>query len=413
MRRAACTTLAVVALFAMACGPPPPAGTSTSGTGPPGSGAPGSVAPGSAPEAPVPDRAALLALADVLRTETGADGAIVALQSGSGPAETVVTGVADGRTGSPLEPGTAFPVASVTKSFTAALALDAARSGAVDLDAPIDRWVDWPGGDRITLRQLLLHTSGIAGFGNKHDPVTAHDTLVLDAGRRYTIDEVLDAARPLPAIGPPGAGTYYSNTNYLLAGRILERALGRPFGDLLADRIARPLALGSTWYLVDGPPGPAPAPGLAEVIDGAPPLHTADYPQTATASLGGPSVAAVSSMPDLLRWGDAVFRRHRLGSTDLGPMTEVAPGGYGLGVAGVTADGACVFDGCPAGARFERLELAGNMPGASTRLVYDPATDTLLGVYLNRAPTSIDRRLVAFLDALTPPAGGRSGGGPR
>jgi hypothetical protein len=81
-------------------------------------------------------------------------------------------------------------------------------------------------------------------------------------------------------------------------------------------------------------------------------------------------------------------------------MLDIDPGGYGLGVAGVTPSGTCIFEGCPAGATFERLALPGDTPGASTRIWYDPATDTVLLVYLNRNALSLDEPMAAFLDAL-------------
>lgn len=61
----------------------------------------------------------------------------------------------------------------------------------------------------------------------------------------------------------------------------------------------------------------------------------------------GPASGAVSTVDDLLGWSDAVFRRGRVGEVDLSALTDIGPGGDGLGVIGVGPDGDCIFDGCP------------------------------------------------------------------
>jgi hypothetical protein len=105
-------------------------------------------------------------------------------------------------------------------------------------------------------------------------------------------------------------------------------------------------------------------------------------------------------MEDYLAWGDAVLRDQAIDGTSLREMSDIAPGGYGLGVVGVTDEGACVFDGCPPGSEFTRTSLNGDFPGSSTRLLYDPATDTLLAVYLNRNELALDEPMLAFLAEL-------------
>ena len=107
---------------------------------------------------------------------------------------------------------------------------------------------------------------------------------------------------------------------------------------------------------------------------------------------------ATSTVDDLLAWSDAVFRAQQVGGVDLSSMVDIGPGGYGLGVIGVGPDGDCVFDGCPPDAAFDRWALNGDFPGASTRVLFDPATDTTLVVYLNRNALDLDEALIGFLD---------------
>jgi D-alanyl-D-alanine carboxypeptidase len=174
-----------------------------------------------------PTEQELAALADDLRTTTRADGGIVAYSRGDEPPIVVVTGVADARDGQPIEPSDAFHVASITKSFTAAAVLVLVDRDELSLDDTIDEWVDWPGGDRITVRQLLHHTSGVPPFGNPGDTTQLYPQMLLDRNRAYTIEEVLDATRALTPAGEPGETVAYSNLNYILAAAIVERISGQ------------------------------------------------------------------------------------------------------------------------------------------------------------------------------------------
>jgi len=342
----------------------------------------------------------LQGFADELVVSTGSDGGIVAFQSGDQAPITVVAGSADAETGAELPPEGSFRVASVTKSYVAAAALVLADEGVLDLDDPIDRWIDWPGADRITLRQLLQHTAGIDAFGAAGADSDRFVELVLDEGHAYTIDEVLALTRELPAVDEPGVSTTYSNLGYVLAGAVLEAATGQALGEVLEQRVFTPAGLDSTWYAPDAADDerPAPLPGVYEFDESAEPIRTTDFSMASWDTLMGPAAGAGSTMDDYLRWGDTVFRSPSLDGVDLNSMSDIGPGGYGLGVVGVTADGACVFDGCPPGATFTRTALNGDLPGASTRLLYDPASDTILAVYLNRNNLSLDAPMLAFVE---------------
>lgn len=343
--------------------------------------------------------------ADELVSSTGSDGGIVAVQAGDAAPVTVVSGMADTEAGVELPPVGSFHVASVTKSYVAAAALALAEAGVLDLDEPIDRWIDWPGGDRITLRQLLQHTAGVDAFGAAGTDSDLFVQLVLDQGHSYTIDEVLDATRDLAPLDEPGASTTYSNLGYVLAGAVLEAATGQTLGDVLEQRVFGPAGLDATWYAPDAETAetgsgdlPAPLPGLYDFDPGSEPISTTDFSMASWETLVGPASGAVSTMDDYLRWGDIVLRDRALDGLDLASMSSIGPGGYGLGVVGVTADGACVFDGCPSGATFTRTSLNGDMPGASTRLLYDPTSDTLVAVYLNRNGLSLDGPMLGFVE---------------
>lgn len=329
-----------------------------------------------------------------LRTTTGTGASLVAVHR---PGTTPVV-VADGTLvdGRPLRADDAFRVASVAKSFTAALALVLAHDGTVDLDTPIARWVDWPGGDRITTRDLLAHRAGVAPFGDADDDGVVRTRLLADAGHRYTAAEVLDATRGLPS-SPPGERTTYRNLGYVLVGAVLEAATGRSLGDLMAERLFVPLGMARTALVGSGPVGPAPVPGRWVVADGTEPVPTTSVDLTATDTVGGGASAAVSTVDDLLRWTQAVLVDRRIAGVDVSAMSRIDAGGVGLGVLGVTPTGDCVFEGCPAGASFTRLAINGDAAGASTRILHDPASGTTLVVFLDRNGLDLDRPDLAYL----------------
>jgi D-alanyl-D-alanine carboxypeptidase len=151
----------------------------------------------------------------------------------------LAAGVVDFASGSTLEPGAAFRIASVTKTFTAAAVLRLVEMGEVDLDASIEQYVsaesiailqaDGYATDSITVRQLLLHTSGIADFSTFNP---AYFTAVLgDPTHEWTRTEQLQfAVDTTDPIGEPGLQYSYSDTGYILLGELIERRTGQPLG---------------------------------------------------------------------------------------------------------------------------------------------------------------------------------------
>lgn len=339
----------------------------------------------------------LQAFADGLVTDTGAEGGIVAWRVGDGEPLVVTAGVADARTGQAVHPDDAFHVASITKSFVAAAALALEADSVLDLDDPLSDHVDWPGGDAITLRQLLDQTSGVAGFPNGDADDTAYLGL-LQAEPPVTIDQTLAAARDLPPHAEPGVATDYGNLSYVLAGAAIEAATGDDLRTVLAERVFEPLGMDTTWYPPQEAGDAEPLPGLYEAEPGAPLLPTTAFDMESWRTVTAPASGAVSTVGDLFTWVDTALRDQQLGAVDLISMSDISAGGYGLGVAGVSDDGACVFEGCPDGAEFTRLALNGDIPGASTRVLHDPATDATLLVYLNRNALELDAPMLAFLE---------------
>ncbi|MFG1645940.1 serine hydrolase domain-containing protein [Amycolatopsis sp. NPDC049252] len=139
---------------------------------------------------------------------------------------------------------------SNTKTFTAVVVLQLVGEGKVELDAPIEKYL--PGvvrgqgidGGKITVRQLLQHTSGLPNY-------TANIGLE-DFGKIrhkfFQPHDLLAAALAQPADFAPGTKWEYSNTNYLLAGMLIERVTERPVQEQITERVIRKAGLRHTYW---------------------------------------------------------------------------------------------------------------------------------------------------------------------
>ncbi|MFD4439991.1 serine hydrolase domain-containing protein [Nocardia sp. NPDC058519] len=140
-------------------------------------------------------------------------------------------------------------IASNTKTFVAAVVLQLIAEGSVALDAPVEHYlpgtIAGPGGDgtRITVRQLLNHTSGIPDYLPLLGPLSE-----ADLRRPRPVEELIDLALAQPAIFEPGTRFRYSNTNYLLIGQVVERISGASIADEVTRRVIRPLDLTDTYW---------------------------------------------------------------------------------------------------------------------------------------------------------------------
>jgi D-alanyl-D-alanine carboxypeptidase len=158
----------------------------------------------------------------------------------------VAAGYADLRRREPATPAHRFRIASNTKAFTAAVVLQLVGEGRLGLGDPVDRYLPgFRGG--ITVRQLLNHTSGL------YDPTNdrAFWAPYLDAGDRghiYRPRDIVATAMAHPPTAPPGTKHDYSNTNYLVAGLLIEAVTGQSAVSQVYRRILVPLHLTRTSF---------------------------------------------------------------------------------------------------------------------------------------------------------------------
>jgi CubicO group peptidase (beta-lactamase class C family) len=169
--------------------------------------------------------------------EVSAPGAVLAVASG-GEVHEAATGIANVATGAELTPDTLFPVASITKVFTATLVMQLVDDGLLDLDRPVRGYLpgfavaDPQASAAITARHLLTHTAGIGG--DKEDTFGRGD----DALARYVAD-----CATLEQTHPPGATVSYCNSGFIVLGHLVATLRGATWDDVLGERIFAPLGM--------------------------------------------------------------------------------------------------------------------------------------------------------------------------
>ncbi|MFF0867000.1 serine hydrolase domain-containing protein [Nonomuraea sp. NPDC003560] len=252
------------------------------------------------------------------------------------------SGVADVATKRPVRPGMAHRVGSITKTFTAVALLQQVARGAVELDAPIARYLPdvVPGerGQKITVRMLLNHTSHIADHVGPAFPSLLQGTFEsLDDNRFRTFSrrELVELGLAATPTGEPGATPgIYSNTNYLIAGLLLEKVTGENAEQYITRNVIRKAGLRHTSFprtpVIPGPHSKA-YESMFGFID--PPKDYSVYNMSWITTAG----AVVSTMEDLNQFYRVLLRGGLIGPAELAEMQKTVPvagvsDAYGLGI---------------------------------------------------------------------------------
>ncbi|MFF1908487.1 serine hydrolase domain-containing protein [Kitasatospora sp. NPDC058218] len=253
----------------------------------------------------------------------------------------VHAGVGDLSTRVPADPSAKFRIGSNTKAFTSTVLLQLEGEQRLSLDDTVDRWL--PGavaangydGTRITIRQLLNHTSGLPDYA-KDTAFSLSYALNTEPYKPWPPQTLVDLglAQHKPT-GSPGRQWSYSNTNYVLAGMVIKAVTGNDTATEVRQRIIEPLGLRDTSF-------PTSDPTLSGSY-----LHGYEYPvisigirdvSVSDVQTFGAAGAIVSTLDDLTAFSRALVTGRLLAPAQEAelkttvPVTADGTVGYGLGI---------------------------------------------------------------------------------
>lgn len=228
----------------------------------------------------------------------------------------------------PVRPDTYFEIGSITKQFTAASILQLQEAGKLQIDKPLaDYLPDAPHAREVTLRQLLAHTSGLHDYLDL--PADQTDRLVT---RPVSYADLIARVASLPLDFKPGSRWAYSNTGYLLLGKVIEVVSGEPYRDYLQRHIFDQLHMTATYTTADEPHLPNMAAGYRHA-NGA-----VEHAPIIDPSWGGAAGFLVTTVGDLAKWDSALQGGKVVSSESYHQMTtalgttETGSADYGLGL---------------------------------------------------------------------------------
>ncbi len=326
---------------------------------------------------------------------SGVPGATIRVSNGP-RSWTAAAGVATVSPHTPMKASGRFRAGSVTKELVAVAILQLVDRGLVQLDNTVESLLPGlvPTGERISVRQLLNHTSGLFDYAS--DPAFLNPETY--AQKHFTPKELLHISLSHEPTGPPGEKFSYSNTNYILLGLIVESVTGSRLSEVLQERVIAPAGMGDTFLPVDdghfGGPHSSGYYRMAADAAGSP-LHELTY---LNPSFSWSSYGLVSTTKDLNRFQQALHDG-RLISQDL--VREMKRGidtgnpaypQYGLGLE--SAHMPC---------RAEVWGHTGSIPGFNTLSFTDVRSGVIATISTNAQilDSTATAGLVSAMDALS------------
>ncbi|MBV9925742.1 MAG: beta-lactamase family protein [Acidobacteria bacterium] len=227
---------------------------------------------------------------------------------------------------------TKYRIASITKAFTAVLILRLYERGMIDLNKTIRTYLpDYTGeaGDKVTIRQLLNHTSGMANIDRN---LTSAESAIRNGIPHYqtplTTDELLARYCSERLVNEPGKVFDYNNADYIVLGKIIERVRGETFGQVLGEEILRPLGMRDSGMLYQHDV----LEGLADTYFFRDDVKRLSNDLPVYIENWYAAGAMYSTARDLLKFSDALFDARLLRAETLALMLRPGLDDYGYGV---------------------------------------------------------------------------------
>ena len=322
--------------------------------------------------------------------------------------ETALTG------GVPVSGDTLFQIGSNTKGFTGALILALEAEGKLTIDQTVGDWLPlYPAWKDVTIRQLLHMTSGIPTYT---ESLALGRLWVTDPGRHYTLEDLIDYAYPSATVNlPPNSGWFYSNTNYILAGMIAEKAAAMPYKQALEEKLFQPARLRDTHYEpMVYPDGILARTASAYFFNPDCGLYEPDCKQATLAPLmgrdlrsddlswAGPAGGIIATPRELARWIRAVFAGKVLPPKQLTEFLSLVSTRTGAPIAEVTTDDPRGFSlglvrVLPPGGKRPLWFYEGETLGHRTAFIFSPEADVLVAAAANSQPAGPEDKLVPMM----------------
>ena len=276
---------------------------------------------------------------------------------------------------------TKYKIASITKLFTSVLVLDLYEQGKLDLNQPIGRYLpDYAGegAGKVTIHQLLNHTSGLANFDTVRDVETAIRSGIPVYQTPYTSDQLLEKFCSGKLVNVPGTVFDYNNADYIVLGKIVERLYGSPYKQVLRDRILRPLKMESTGLLHQ-----------SDIVDGL--ADTYFYRDDLKALVHDLPVypenwyaagAMYSTAGDVLKFSNALFGGKLLAKETVALLVKPGLDDYGYGL--------WSYDTKIGGKTHRVVKRPGQIMGAQSQLYHFLDEDVTIILLSNTGTTDLD-----------------------
>ena len=315
---------------------------------------------------------ALQGLLDQQVQEQGVLGMAMAVQLADGTVIGKASGYSDPSRETPYSVDTRTLIGSLTKTFTAVVVMQLVEEGKISLDDTLGTWFpDQPNADKITVRMLLSHTSGINNY------LSSPNVRERASEEWAPMDLVAEANKLGPVDEPGGSDGFYSNTNFILLGLIIEEVTGKSWDEEIKSRIIESLGLRNTVYADEEGASDAIAGGYTKTEDGYQNLLGTYHP-----SIGWSAGAITSTVSDLIAYvsalfeGDLFIKSRETLDEILQPLASQDFGGgqladFGLGLMRAQTQGMTIW------------MHPGDVPGYAAFIGYDPDTGATVAATVN------------------------------
>ena len=267
----------------------------------------------------------------------------------------------------PNDENTVFNIASITKTFTAALILKLQEQRKLSVTDVLSKYYSgYPNGDKITIHHLLTHTSGI------HNYTEDKSFQSTDQTKPLTLEEMIAFFKSKPLDFEPGTAFHYSNSGYTMLGYIIEKVTGLTYGAALETYIFKPLHMEHTSY---GPPqGNKVQPATGYM------MYYKNFKRPAFVvhpSISYATGAICSTVKDLYKWHQALQANKFLSETSLSAAYKKDKGNYGYGWFTDSLYGR------------QRVSHDGNIPGYKSNINRFPQDDVCVIALSNSNNSSV------------------------